>query len=272
MAEEFLDRGSYDDSELVTDKRLLPLTLLGDARDTSMSGGITASTDPTAVPYVGELRLFEEQLEEAIEAGQSRKVATDRVVGASLLDEDFSTLYQQGSMSIRTLLRFIRRLHSKFEPGKPLEIPIVNGTPYGLGVEIEVPPGFDATDFEEMVTECWPEAEGYSWADIKNQITTSGFQALLAAGKGVIMLGLIKGYAAVFLPGLKRTYKIHEGHAGIRLISTEHGNYIDITSGTTSYETTLEIAETVATYLDRTLSNPTPEGEQGAVDLETDSE
>lgn len=207
-------------------------------------------------PYVEEFDLFTDRLESAIKSNQSTKISTERIVAASAFNEDFNTLYNQNSSNLRSFFLFLKKLYKEYEPGKPLTVPIVNGTPYGLSIEIKVPLTFEVSEFDEMVQREWSSHQAYSWekpiGDSKESVATQGVaNGIVSATNGILLLAVMKLYAAVFIPGLERSYTICNGDAGIRFITTDEANYIDISGGETSYEVALETAEDVANYLDR---------------------
>lgn len=205
--------------------------------------------------YTAELERFEDSLEAALSEDDSVMISTEHITGASLLDHNFVEMYQGGRLSIRAVFEFLRRLHSSYELGEPLPIPVIDQTPYGLGIEIQVPKEFEECDFEEMVESIWPEAIGYSLSDNKNRFSRAiyekGFvRGFLSGINGMAIQSCLKLYSLIFLPNLNKSYESEKNNIGIRFLTGDSKNYINISGGVKSYNTTVNAARKITDYMD----------------------
>ena len=216
------------------------------------------NSSPTTAPAVYKREALEirGQVSKAIQRDHSRYIYTDRMYGGSLLSDDFCDIYQGNSMSISAFLKTLKTAHADYEPGKPLKVPIVSGTPRGLGIQIEIEKDiFDVSRFELMVDELWDDVSTYSWREAKRRIQAGedklgSVKAALDGLKNLLMLAGMKGYGWIFLPGLERSYMVNNEKVGIRFYQTNDSCYIDISGGVTQYERTLNATQKVAEYLD----------------------
>lgn len=214
-------------------------------------------SESVTVGYRDNLQSIEEQLNATNQGTQYRTYEAGRITAGSVLDKELAEDFEENGWTVKNYLSLLRNLYTSYHPGKPLDVPIVNGTPYGLGLEFQVEPAFDGESFDSMIQSLWTDVdvEGYSWQELATNIqdasrNISDLNDVITLSKGTLMLAGMRIYGELFSPGLTRSYSLDENSFGVRFYETEDYNYININAGLTDYERTLDEAWKIAEYLD----------------------
>lgn len=193
--------------------------------------------------YENDLRSLESQLQYSLESDTPVQLSANGVFAGSFADKDYPS---NEFLKVKNILL-------EYEPGKPTEIPIVDGTPY-LGLGMDVGRFYTVEDFEQMVDTLWDDARGYSTFELFDRIA-SEYGDVETLGDIVDLVGisasatLYKISQKLLFPELKRTYRADD--LEVFFFEADDRNYIYLNAtDLADYETTLSGAEQVAEYLD----------------------
>lgn len=113
--------------------------------------------------YASELEHVTSLLHEVSDGGI---VSTENISVFSVMPEGMQGPDDFGA---RELVRGLLKYHS-YQPGEPTDIPIRDGKPYGIGVDIDVGKDFTREDFDQMVEDNWDDVKGYGVNDLVEKI------------------------------------------------------------------------------------------------------